>query len=278
MIRFAQEKDLKEIAEIHLHNRKAAYQGIMNERYLNGLTQESVYEQWVIYYSKADRKILVYDLGGIVAGFSGVRFFNGKMNCGLLDYFHTKEEYRHRGIGRALWTASCSLLLSEGIQNMELFCVEGNDSAKKFYENIGATFNGFKIRTYTSTETIDNRYIINNIDKVCPEKERGKYNLNNNYDLLLQSINKDFVLFGAGGYAEEFFDQFGKDYKPKMIFENNERLYHLRINGVEIVAPRLTDYNVVVASPYTTDIKEQLQEMGYQQIEFFCPWHQYLPL
>lgn len=49
MIRFAQKKDLKEIAEIHLHNRKVAYQGIMNECYLNGLTQESVYEQWIIY-------------------------------------------------------------------------------------------------------------------------------------------------------------------------------------------------------------------------------------
>lgn len=64
MIRFAQKKDLKEIAEIHLHNRKVAYQGIMNECYLNGLTQESVYEQWIIYYRKADRKILVYDLDG----------------------------------------------------------------------------------------------------------------------------------------------------------------------------------------------------------------------
>ena len=47
---------------------------------------------------------------------------------------------------------------------------------------------------------------------------------------------------------------------------------------MEIVAPRLTDYNVVVASPYTADIEEQLREMGYRQIEFFCPWHQYLPL
>ena len=109
-------------------------------------------------------------------------------------------------------------------------------------------------------------------------KERQKYSLNNNYDLLLKCIEKDFVLFGAGGYAEEFFGQFGEGYKPKMIFENNERLHHLRINGVEIVAPRLTDYNVVVASPYTADIEEQLQEMGYQQIEIFCPWHQYLPL
>ena len=235
MIRFAQKKDLKEIAEIHLHNRKVTYQGIMNECYLNGLTQESVYEQWIIYYRKADRKILVYDLDGKVVGFAGVKFFEGKMNCGLLDYFHTKEGYRNRGIGSALWTAACSLLLSEGIQNMEIFCVEGNDSAKK-------------------------------------------YSLNNNYDLLLKCIEKDFVLFGAGGYAEEFFGQFGEGYKPKMIFENNERLHHLRINGVEIVAPRLTDYNVVVASPYTADIEEQLQEMGYQQIEIFCPWHQYLPL
>lgn len=58
MIRFAQKKDLKEIAEIHLHNRKVAYQGIMNECYLNGLTQESVYEQWIIYYRKADKKYL----------------------------------------------------------------------------------------------------------------------------------------------------------------------------------------------------------------------------
>ena len=91
MIRFAQKKDLKEIAEIHLHNRKVAYQGIMNECYLNGLTQESVYEQWIIYYRKADRKILVYDLDGKVVGFAGVKFFEGKMNCGLLDYFHTKE-------------------------------------------------------------------------------------------------------------------------------------------------------------------------------------------
>ena len=161
---------------------------------------------------------------------------------------------------------------------MELFCVEGNDSAKKYYQKRGAIFNGFKVRTYSSTETISNRYIINDIDKKCPEKERGKYSLNNDYDSLLQCISKEFVLFGAGGYAEEFFNQFGKDYKPKMIFENNERLHHLRINGVEIVAPRLTDYNVVVASPYTADIEEQLQEMGYQQIEFFCPWHQYLPL
>lgn len=94
----------------------------------------------------------------------------------------------------------------------------------------------------------------------------------------MKCIEKDFVLFGAGGYAEEFFGQFGEGYKPKKIFENNERLHHLRINGVEIVAPRLTDYNVVVASPYTADIEEQLQEMGYQQIEIFCPWHQYLPL
>lgn len=173
MIRFAQKKDLKEIAEIHLHNRKVAYQGIMNECYLNGLTQESVYEQWIIYYRKADRKILVYDLDGKVVGFAGVKFFEGKMNCGLLDYFHTKEGYRNRGIGSALWTAACSLLLSEGIQNMEIFCVEGNDSAKKYYKKRGATFNGFKIRTYTSTETISNRYIVNNIDKVCPEKDKN---------------------------------------------------------------------------------------------------------
>lgn len=124
MIRFAQKKDLKEIAEIHLHNRKVAYQGIMNECYLNGLTQESVYEQWIIYYRKADRKILVYDLDGKVVGFAGVKFFEGKMNCGLLDYFHTKEGYRNRGIGSALWTAACSLLLSEGYRTWKYFVLK----------------------------------------------------------------------------------------------------------------------------------------------------------
>ena len=55
-----------------------------------------------------------------------------------------------------------------------------------------------------------------------------------------------------------------KDYKSKMISENNERLHHLRINGVEIVAPRLPDYNAVVASLYRADIEEQLRGMGYR--------------
>lgn len=276
MIRFARNTDLMQISEIHIINQKKAYRGIFDELYLKGLTVEDAYTEWTKYYRKADRRILVYEIEGEIVGFAGVKFFEGKKDCGLLDYLHTKEEYRNRGIGTELLRAACLMLLSEEIHNMEIFCVEGNNNAKKFYENMGAIFNGFKIRTYTSVETISNRFIIKDIGRVCPANEQGEYSLNNDYNLLVQYVKGEYILFGAGEYAEKFFEQFGEVNRPQLIFDNNVRLHKLRINGVEIAAPRLTSYNVIVTCPYTMDIEEQLHELGYQKIAFFCPWHQYI--
>lgn len=276
MIRFARNTDLMQISEIHIINQKKAYRGIFDELYLKGLTVEDAYTEWTKYYRKADRRILVYEIEGEIVGFAGVKFFEGKKDCGLLDYLHIKEEYRNRGIGTELLRAACSMLLSEELHNMEIFCVEGNNNAKKFYENMGAIFNGFKIRTYTSVETISNRFIIKDIGRVCPANEQGKYSLNNDYNLLVQYVKGDYILFGAGEYAEKFFEQFGEVNRPQLIFDNNVRLHKLRINGVEIAAPRLTSYNVIVTCPYTMDIEEQLHELGYQKSAFFCPWHQYI--
>lgn len=265
-----------QISEIHIINQKKTYRGIFDELYLKGLTVEDAYTKWIKYYRKADRRILVYEIEGEIVGFAGVKFFEGKKDCGLLDYLNTKEEYRNRGIGTELLRAACLMLLSEEIHNMEIFCVEGNNNAKKFYENMGAIFNGFKIRTYTSVETISNRFIIKDIGRVCPANEQGKYSLNNDYNLLVQYVKGEYILFGAGEYAEKFFEQFGEVNRPQLIFDNNVRLHKLRINGVEIAAPRLTSYNVIVTCSYTMDIEEQLHELGYQKIAFFCPWHQYI--
>lgn len=105
------------------------------------------------------------------------------------------------------------------------------------------------------------------------------------YDRLFNNIfkgadNKKIYLFGAGKYAEQFIEQFGKYYEIAGIVDNNEDRWGDNISGIKIAAPAcLQDmeepFKVFICIKYFEEVLSQLKEMNVKDISVYDPRLEY---
>lgn len=266
MIKFYEyEHELVEVAKIHVDNQRDTYVGILSQSYLDSLSYDKILEEWREWVRRKDRELLLYMADGKVAGFASVRFFEKMPGCGMLSYLHVRKDMQHKGIGKALLSASAGLLYNMGIKSMQVTVIEGNNRAESLYRLYGAKFMPHLTYDYHK------RYGWEDISAIADLSVVPRYSYD--YESIKTVLGKEVVLFGAGKYGECFIQQF-PECVPVKIFDNDSDKHGTYQNGCKIGEPQMAN-NVVIAFSHYDEIERQLKELQCQNIVCFYPWYDY---
>lgn len=90
------------------------------------------------------------------------------------------------------------------------------------------------------------------------------------HEINAQSIGyRHVILFGAGRYAEHFFEQYGEEYPVCTIVDNNPNRWGQKLCGIKIQSPtvlkemfRPAEHKIVIAVKDYFSITKQLEDMG----------------
>ncbi len=277
MLRFANISDADEIAKLQVQNIRRTYKGIYTEKYFEVLSEEKMTQSWKRYFQREDCRTIVYLEDGKLLGFAAICLYYSVNNCALLDYLHVSETAERRGIGRKLVNAVCSILVEEKVKKMEIWCVEGNNVARQFYDNLGARYIGSFVSHMALSVAFKNRLVIEDVEKFCTSREPGlSLGLEDEYEKLCECMNSEYILWGTGNYYDKFVQQFGYMKKPVVIFDNNEEIQGLTVNGVKIEKPKPMSLPVIIASSKYVEIEKELEQLGCEKVVRFYPWHNYI--
>ena len=96
-------------------------------------------EQWSATLFDADRRTLVHERGGAVAGFisGGPIKWTGLSTDGEVSSFYLIDAVKRRGVGRDLFRQLMTVLTGRGWKSCGLWTLASNIPARRFYEAIG---------------------------------------------------------------------------------------------------------------------------------------------
>lgn len=275
MIRFADFKDVEQIARLHVENVRRTHEGY-SEVYLNRFNEERQKKAWTKYINRRDCRTIVYECEGAIIGFAAICLFYNQEYPGMLDFLHVSEWFEGKGIGTQLVKSACTLFASEGFKRMLIFCKEENHRARQFYQKFGTVYVGSAPFREDGNAHFSNKLLIKDIGSIQDKKCGLTLGLSEEYKKLCDYMNEDYVLWGAGKYYNLFCEQFGDLRKPKYIFDNNQEFHGLTANGVKIVAPHQTQYPVIITCSKSQEVEKDLFDLNCDKMVAFHPWHDYL--
>ncbi len=139
-VRRAAKSDARAIAEIHVIAWQTAYQGLMPDEHLSGLTAEKRLPLWREAIEFAEPQVLVAnDAAGIVGfvGYDRSRDPKSKATTGEIWALYVHPDQWDKGAGLALWDAAREGLIEEGCTEVTLWVLLRNERALRFYELAG---------------------------------------------------------------------------------------------------------------------------------------------
>lgn len=156
--RFLKTDNIDDVSRVYAQSWKSAYRGIVPQDYLDNISEN----RW--------SKILVNELsnlwivsdGNDIIGSSTYAPAKDKLydTWGEIISIYLLPSYSHKGVGASLLHASMSALFSMGYSNIYLWVLEGNHSARQFYERNGFKFNGDKSQSTIGGKTLSEiRYV-----------------------------------------------------------------------------------------------------------------------
>ena len=134
-IRAATLKDTREIADVHIRARQAAYRGIYPDDFLDGLSLDEHEDLWRERLTEPGVSTFVAVEGGQLAGH--VRCgpcLAGPDGAGEVLQIHVAPEHWRKAYGSALLSTALATLLDSGYTTNVLWVYEANDAARRFYE------------------------------------------------------------------------------------------------------------------------------------------------
>lgn len=276
MIRFATINDARQIAELHVESQRRTYVGIYTSQYLDSLDVIQYEMEWKEYLNRREVKTIVYEVEKKIIGFAALRFFFDQCFCTSLDYLHVSNEHQGKGIGTILIKEIFAIIATEKIDKLMLYCTEGNDKAKEFYQKFGAQYKGSKLIDGMSGLHYINRLLIEVRTEKNSKKSYLKLGYLNEYKIMLDYMKEKYILWGVGDYYNKFCEQFGDRHKPVCIFDNNSKLWGLTVNDVPIVKPYKTDIPIIIACARYNEVEADINKLGCNKKVAFYPWHDYL--
>ncbi len=141
IIRQAEPRDARHVAEIHTASWQSAFHGIMSDDFLARQNVEKREAEWLKNIMDYPGNLLIIsDSESDIVGFSCsgrvVRQTEHAFD-GQVFGIHVSPVSKGRGYGRQLMTASFNWLASLGCKNAFLWTLEANDDARGFYEALG---------------------------------------------------------------------------------------------------------------------------------------------
>jgi GNAT superfamily N-acetyltransferase len=139
-------EDAEAIARVHVAAWRAAYAGVVPDRYLVAMSQAGQARQWrrLLGPSRARETVLVaealLDGGREVVGFGscGPARPCGLRYAGEVYTLYVAGDWRDRGIGRALLTGLFQALLGAGLPDALIWVLSANP-ARFFYQTVEGT-------------------------------------------------------------------------------------------------------------------------------------------
>lgn len=156
MIRVATTADIPIIAGLHIEGWKAAYGGLVDQAYLDGLSLDKRINDWTGWMSSGETEVLLAQRDGQPAGWiaygrtqtpppgsSPIRPTHSAEIYGI--YLH--PDYWRQGIGGELLSKAAENLKNRKHVTLCLWVLEGNKRGVSFYEKMGGQRIGKKMVT-----------------------------------------------------------------------------------------------------------------------------------
>jgi len=107
------------------------------------------------------------------------------------------------------------------------------------------------------------------------------YNQSIYTDVFKDIEGKDIVLFGAGQMFDYYMKLHGKKFRPKAVFDNDNKKWNTIKNGINIINPKdLNSYinnnsRIIITNIYFEEIGKQLQELGINDYYIYLQGRKY---
>lgn len=154
MIRKATQEDIPAIARLHIEGWKAAYGGLIDQGYLDGLSVEQRTRDWTGWMAAGESDTLIAEVDDQPAGFITTgRTKTPPPGSSPIRPLYSAEVYAlylhpdvwRRGIGGALLRKAAEDLKAQKHSSLCLWVLEGNARARSFYEKMGGQKVGSKV-------------------------------------------------------------------------------------------------------------------------------------
>lgn len=133
VVRRAEEKDVRQIAEILVEDWKTAYRGIMEDDFLDSMSVDQRYEIEVKRYEK----YMVAADGEEILGYAWLETTEEEpADCEIIALY-IRYAKRKNGIGKLLFQYAVNHFRESGKKRMIVWCLKENDEARRFYEKVG---------------------------------------------------------------------------------------------------------------------------------------------
>jgi len=140
MIRIANSEDAAAIAAVHVRGWQAAYRGYFPDDFLDDLSVADRAKGWVVWLADAARPTAVYETPAGIAGVVSIgpsRDSGASSATGELLLIYVEPALWRRGVGTALMSWATAAAPARDWTAMTLWTIEGNASARAFYERCG---------------------------------------------------------------------------------------------------------------------------------------------
>ena len=144
-VRAAVPADAYEVARVQLRSWRSAYRGLIARDFLDGLSPEFFADRYT--FGRVGLRMpstVVAVEGAAILGLAttGLCRDGDFPNFGELMAMYVDPAHVRRGVGRSLMAAARERLRAVGVAGALLWVLDGNTSARRFYERDGWRFDG----------------------------------------------------------------------------------------------------------------------------------------
>ena len=141
-IRNATRADIDQIVSIKVYGWKSAYINIIDNKFLNDMSEDKERKAYTNKYSLDD--VFVAETNDDIVGFCRIYDYkespydDKEIDCEIREIY-VKPEMKRMGIGSKLFSYVLEYLKNEGKRKLYLGVFENNYKSRKFYEKMGGT-------------------------------------------------------------------------------------------------------------------------------------------
>ena len=142
-VRWAQVKDARAIANVHVASWRAAYPGLLPDEVLAELSIDAREREWRKWLSEGGERqhTLLAESGGGVIAFCTLKMPSADEDegedVGEIPALYADPRYFATGVGTLLIEAGLEVMRERGYREAILWMLEGNERAAAFYERRG---------------------------------------------------------------------------------------------------------------------------------------------
>lgn len=145
-IRSAKDRDIQDLALVHVHAWQWAYRGLISDVVLEGLNADQRAASWnqMLHEEMLPRPLVAVASGAIVGFVHADTSRNNDADAltGEVTALYLVRDHVGAGVGRQLWDAALNQLRNSGHTALTVWVLEANQRGRHFYQRMGMTMDG----------------------------------------------------------------------------------------------------------------------------------------